>query len=221
MLWSEYYSGFYGDINARGGSQSGDGGRVETSSRRNLQAFGQVDASAINGSRGSWLLDPAEVTIVGNGTESGSSMQVGDIPAGYVTNTQIFVPTTNVAQILNTSINSQLNTGTNVTITTSNSSLLSCRWCNITLSADINKTAGTDSTLTLYADGNIEVDNNITSNMGRLNLNLLSGNSTVDSIITLNNSHVLLNGGDLLAKHADKNHMARISILGGDMRSVT
>ncbi|MDN0104222.1 filamentous hemagglutinin N-terminal domain-containing protein [Yersinia bercovieri] len=215
VLWSEYYSGFYGDINARGGPQSGDGGRVETSSRRNLQAFGQVDASAINGSRGSWLLDPAEVTIVGNGTESGSSMQVGNIPAGYVTNAQIFVPTTNVAQILNTSINSQLNTGTNVTITTSNSSLLSCRWCNITLSADINKTAGTDSTLTLYADGNVEVDNNITSNMGRLNLNLLSGNSTVDSIITLNNSHVLLNGGDLLAKHADKNHMARISILGG------
>ncbi|MBS0054396.1 filamentous hemagglutinin N-terminal domain-containing protein [Yersinia sp. Marseille-Q3913] len=215
VLWSEYYTGFYGDINARGGPQSGDGGRVETSSRRNLQAFGQVDASAINGGRGRWLLDPAEVSIVGNGAESGSSMRMGDIPAGYVTNAQVFVPTTNVAQILNTSINSQLNAGTNVTITTSNSSLLSCRWCNITLSADINKTAGADSTLTLHADGNIEVYNNITSNMGKLNVNLLSGNSTVDSVITLNNSHVLLNGGDLLAKHADQNHTARISILGG------
>ncbi|WP_145587879.1 two-partner secretion domain-containing protein [Yersinia aldovae] len=215
VLWSEYYTGFYGDIHARGGSQSGDGGQVETSSRRNLQAFGHVDTATIHGRRGRWLLDPAEVNIVSSGTETGALVQIGNIPAGYATNTQIFTPTANIAQILNSSINAQLNNGTDVTITTSNSSLLSCRWCNITLQADINKTAGGNATLTLHADGNIVSDSNITSTAGRLNLNLLAGNTTVDSVITLNNSYILLNGGDLLAKHANENNTARIELIGG------
>lgn len=215
VLWSENYTGFYGDIKTRGGPESGSGGKVETSSKRNLQAFGQVDAAAIGGEPGVWLLDPAEVNIVGSGDGRDSMLQTGDIPAGYVTNAQIFIPTANIAQILNSSINSQLDSGTNVTITTSNSSLLSCRWCNITLQADINKTAGADATLTLHADGNIVTNNNITANAGKLNLNLLSGNLTVDSVITLNNSEVLLNGGDLVARHANENNTARISIIGG------
>uniref|UniRef100_UPI000A41F700 two-partner secretion domain-containing protein n=1 Tax=Yersinia kristensenii TaxID=28152 RepID=UPI000A41F700 len=215
VLWSEHYTGFYGDIDARGGSLSGDGGQVETSSKRNLQAFGQVDASAMVGSKGSWLLDPAEVNIVSRGAESGSSVQTGDIPAGYVKNAQVFTPTANVAQILNTSINTQLDRGTNVTVTTSNSSLTNCRWCNITVSADINKTAGGDATLTLHADGNIAVNNNISSNAGKLSLNLLAGNSTADSVITLNNGNILLNKGDLLAKHADDKSATRIIINGG------
>lgn len=46
VLWSGDYTGFHGNIRARGGPQSGDGGLVETSSQRNLQAFGQVNASA-------------------------------------------------------------------------------------------------------------------------------------------------------------------------------
>ncbi|WP_156168679.1 filamentous hemagglutinin N-terminal domain-containing protein, partial [Yersinia pekkanenii] len=215
VLWSEHYTGFYGAIDARGGPQSGDGGQVETSSKRNLQAFGQVDAGAVVGSNGRWLLDPAEVNIVSSGAESGVSVQAGDIPAGYVKNAQVFTPTANVAQILNTSINTQLDRGTNVTITTSNSSLTNCRWCNITVGADINKTAGGDATLTLHADGNIAVNNNISSNAGKLSLNLLAGNSTADSIITLTNGNILLNKGNLLAKHADAKSATRIIINGG------
>lgn len=215
VLWSEDYTGFYGDIHARGGLQWGNGGQVETSSRRNLQAFGRVDTTAIHGNGGRWLLDPAEVNIVGSGAEIGTSIQTDNIPAGYATNVQVFSPTVNVTQILNSSINAQLNNGTNVTVTTSNSSLLSCRWCNITLQADINKNAGGDATLTLHADGNIVGNGNIISTMGKLNLNLLAGNTTVDSVITLNNSYVLLNGGDLLAKHANENNTARIELVGG------
>ncbi|CNH71009.1 putative adhesin [Yersinia massiliensis] len=216
VLWSERYTHFEGNIAARGGVQSGYGGQVETSSAQILTALGQVDVASLNGRKGRWLLDPAEVTIVGNGNESGTSIQTGEIPAGYVSNAQVFTPTANVSQILNSSINAQLDAGSNVTITTSNRDLVdNCRWCNITLSADINKTAGTEATLTLLADGNIEIDNNITSSMGKLNLNLLSGNSTVDSTITLNNSRVILNEGDLLAKHAKENNTAGIILMGG------
>lgn len=215
VLWSKDYTGFHGNIRARGGPQSGDGGRVETSSQRNLQAFGQVDASAVRGSAGYWLLDPAEVTIVSSGAESGVMTKVGNIPAEFVSSAHIFIPTANITQILNRSINTQLNSGTNVTITTSNNSLTGCQWCNITVQADITKTAGADATLTLQADGNLVVNNNITADAGKLNLNLLAGNTTADSAITLNNSKVLLNGGDFLAKHANDNNTARISLLGG------
>ncbi|WP_444823303.1 two-partner secretion domain-containing protein [Yersinia pseudotuberculosis] len=215
VLWSKDYTGFHGNIRARGGPQSGDGGRVETSSQRNLQAFGQVDASAVRGSAGYWLLDPAEVTIVSSGAESGVMTKVGNIPAKFVSSAHIFIPTANITQILNRSINTQLNSGTNVTITTSNNSLTGCQWCNITVQADITKTAGADATLTLQADGNLVVNNNITADAGKLNLNLLAGNTTADSAITLNNSKVLLNGGDFLAKHANDNNTARISLLGG------
>ncbi|MDN0111064.1 filamentous hemagglutinin N-terminal domain-containing protein [Yersinia mollaretii] len=216
VLWSERYTHFKGDIHASGGPQSGRGGQVETSSAKLLTAFGRVDVIANRGIKGHWLLDPAEVTIVDSGAETGTSIQVGDIPAEYTSNAQVFTPTANMSQILNSSINSHLDGGANVTIMTSNSQLNNnCQGCNITLWADINKKAGTDVTLTLYADGNINVENNITSDTGKLNLNLLAGNSKEDSMITLNNSGLLLNGGDLVARHAGKNNKTHIAIIGG------
>lgn len=69
VLWSDDYTNFRGTILAQGGAQSGNGGRVETSSHNNLQAFGAVDASASSpaGRGGEWLLDPTDVTIVAGG----------------------------------------------------------------------------------------------------------------------------------------------------------
>ncbi|MJR82393.1 filamentous hemagglutinin, partial [Salmonella enterica subsp. enterica] len=58
VLWSDNYTNFRGDILARGGAAGGNGGNVETSSHNNLQAFGRVDAGAVSGSAGNWLLDP-------------------------------------------------------------------------------------------------------------------------------------------------------------------
>ncbi len=50
VLWSDDRTDFSGGINAMGGSEGGDGGLVETSSKKNLQAFGRVRAEAPNGS---------------------------------------------------------------------------------------------------------------------------------------------------------------------------
>src|SRR5258707_7627006 len=63
VLWSQDYTGFYGNISARGGALGGNAGMVETSSHDNLQALGLVDAAAPAGKAGLWLLDPANVTI--------------------------------------------------------------------------------------------------------------------------------------------------------------
>jgi len=50
-------------IEAKGGSESGDGGFVELSAEENVYAYGLVDTSAKNGTPGNFLIDPRDITI--------------------------------------------------------------------------------------------------------------------------------------------------------------
>ncbi|HGK5198663.1 TPA: filamentous hemagglutinin N-terminal domain-containing protein, partial [Salmonella enterica subsp. enterica serovar Newport] len=213
VLWSEDYTNFRGTILAKGGRASGNGGQVETSSHNNLQAFGHVDASSPRGHGGNWLLDPTDVTIVGTGSESGISSSAAGSDA-------VFSPTASGAQILNTSIVNQLNAGTNVTVQTSGSDT-DGQSGNITVNADIIKTAGADATLTLKADNNIRTRDttsgktgalNIGSSSGKLNLNLLAGNTTDQASVTLGAyTNISLNGGDFYAGAASsKNNISLV-----------
>ncbi|EJB6532818.1 filamentous hemagglutinin N-terminal domain-containing protein, partial [Salmonella enterica] len=194
VLWSDDYTNFRGTVLAKGGAQSGSGGQVETSSHRNLQASGTVDASARAGRGGEWLLDPTDVTIVGTGADTGIGSATTD-------GTGIFTPTAGGAQILNTSIESQLNAGTNVTVRTSGADTAG-QSGNITVNANITKSAGADATLTLLADNNISTGDRVSigASAGKLNLNLLAGNTTNNASISLGNFiNISLNGGDFLA----------------------
>jgi filamentous hemagglutinin family protein len=67
-VWSDDKNWFYGNIFAEGGAESGNGGFVETSGHGQLDAGGNVDLSAPNGSKGTYLLDPATIEIYGNVT---------------------------------------------------------------------------------------------------------------------------------------------------------
>ncbi|EAV8526198.1 filamentous hemagglutinin N-terminal domain-containing protein [Salmonella enterica] len=196
VLWSDDYTNFRGTVLAKGGALSGNGGRVETSSHHNLQAYGTVDASSPSGKGGEWLLDPTDVTIVGTGTDSNIDS---------TTNAGIFTPTGSGAQILNSSIVNQLNAGTNVTVKTSGTDTEG-QTGNITVNANIVKTAGADAKLTLLADNNISTANNIAigATTGKLNLDLLAGNtSNTASVVLGNNISISLNGGDFLAGAAN------------------
>lgn len=66
IFWSDADTVFKGNVYARGGMNGGNGGFVETSGKNNLLAQGYVDLSATNGKKGSYFLDPSNITIYGN-----------------------------------------------------------------------------------------------------------------------------------------------------------
>ncbi|EAW1231033.1 filamentous hemagglutinin N-terminal domain-containing protein [Salmonella enterica] len=198
VLWSDDYTSFQGGILARGGAQSGNGGRVETSSHRNLQAFGAVDASARAGHGGEWLLDPTDVTIVSGDantavTESGKGTEATlDMDTEHV-----FSPSATGAQVSAGKISEQLNAGTNVTVQTSGADT-DGQSGNITVNANISKSAGADASLTLAAGGNITLDgHSITATAGKLDVSLLAAGYDSGRIQMLNGSQVNTSGGNI------------------------
>ncbi|EOG3189450.1 filamentous hemagglutinin N-terminal domain-containing protein, partial [Salmonella enterica] len=204
VLWSDDYTNFRGVILARGGEVSGNGGRVETSSRGNLQAFGDVDASARAGTGGEWLLDPFNIDIVHGSTDT-------DVEEG-TGNNGIFIPDASGSQVSDSTIVSRLNSGTSVTIKTSRPEGTgdSTQKGNIVVGNNVNitKSAGADAGLTLLADNSILLARDwngfggnvtIASTQGKLDLNLLAGNSTKDGsakVMAGQGLNISLNGGN-------------------------
>ena len=176
VLWSKDYTGFFGNIAARGGAQGGDGGFVETSSRNNLQAFGAVDASAALGAAGQWLLDPFNVTI---GAVDANVLQTGGGFSATGTPATINVATLNAA----------LNAGTAVTVDTGASG---AEAGDITLASAISKTAGAGTSLTLNAAGAIVVNAGISSTSGALATTLNAAGGAVSGTGNINTNGGLL-----------------------------
>ena len=64
IVWADDTTRAYGNISARGGSISGNGGFVETSGKRFLDFTGlRVNTDAALGRSGTWLLDPGHIDV--------------------------------------------------------------------------------------------------------------------------------------------------------------
>ncbi|MCL1472804.1 filamentous hemagglutinin N-terminal domain-containing protein, partial [Argonema antarcticum] len=217
IVWSDDTTRFYGNITARGGSQKGDGGFVETSGKNSLDIEGaRVDASAVEGEAGTWLLDPRNVLIGDFSTEG------GDFSGG---NPDIFTPSADDAKILPTDIENALNAGTSVTITTGTTG---SQEGNITVDLPINRTSGSNATLKLDAANKIVVNSDIINDSSNpLNVVLLAGgdisvrgsasistkggdikftstNGAIGSFGTLNSSNDSGTGGNIILNAATK-----------------
>ncbi|MEL7354424.1 MAG: filamentous hemagglutinin N-terminal domain-containing protein [Cyanobacteria bacterium J06560_5] len=78
IIWSDEATGFYGDISARGGRRFGNGGFSEISSPEVLVFEGLADLFAPNGTSGTLLLDPQDITISDRDNTSGVDDRVSD-----------------------------------------------------------------------------------------------------------------------------------------------
>ena len=102
VVWSDQFTNIDGAISARGGAVTGDGGFIETSGLRGLRISRMVDATAVNGRGGHWLIDPTNIIIA-----PGSMGSLG----GFGGDTAVIGVNL---------INNALNSGMNVTLTTLN-----------------------------------------------------------------------------------------------------
>ncbi|NBV97824.1 MAG: hypothetical protein EBT30_09845, partial [Verrucomicrobia bacterium] len=172
ILWSDEYTGFYGELFARGGVEGGNGGLIEASSKNNLQAFGSANASALVGKAGLWLLDPQNVSIINGG--------VGNLTDG------VFDPSTPDATIAPATIVAALDGGTSVTITTGSTGTQAG---NITVTDAVVTAATANTSLTLSAANNIIVNYRIdlSSSSGAANVLLLAdADASGSGTVTLN-----------------------------------
>ena len=134
-------------INARGGYVSGDGGFVEVSGQQQVQIFGYVDTRAFNGNNGQWLIDPFNIQITGT-----------DNAVDF--NANVYTPNGSGATVNTASLTSNLALG-NVTITTAGGGLEAG---DISINSAINLNGSNGNTLTLQADGSIQISANILDN---------------------------------------------------------
>ncbi|MCX7139557.1 MAG: MBG domain-containing protein, partial [Proteobacteria bacterium] len=128
IVWADNVTRFQGNVSARGGSNSGDGGFVEVSGKHYLDFRGMADTRAPMGRAGTLLLDPDEIQIInaaGGATLRMTCLGGGDCttPSGagpYTDNASAFDPATpgSVGILPDNSINQQLAFG-NVTVKTS------------------------------------------------------------------------------------------------------
>ena len=147
-VWSDGRTRFAGEITARG-KGTGAGGAVETSGAK-VQITGAVNASSESGKAGEWLIDPGDIEV--------KTRAAGDPEKGSQADVQ--------------TVTNSLNGGTSVTIQTAN--LTGTNDNSITVSDAITKTAGGDATLSLKATGSVNINADITSTAGKLNVDITS-----------------------------------------------
>ncbi|WP_075186902.1 filamentous hemagglutinin N-terminal domain-containing protein [Teredinibacter haidensis] len=166
ILWGDDSLKAFGEISAAGIAH---GGFVETSAgvvNLNLS----VDVSAAEGTSGTWLIDPFNITIQGNGTTNVSEEK--DDPLFD----SIFTATVNDSILRTTTLASSLAGGANVLVETSGSGE---QQGDITLSEALDFDAKLGSSLTLRAHDDIFInadidDSNTLASGDSLNLTLVS-----------------------------------------------
>ena len=182
VVWADGTTRFYGSISAQGGSGGGDGGHIETSGKRYLDARGVADAKVRgSGKSGLWLLDPPDVSITNTDNNITSTIDASGI-ANYSATSDAQNSTINVV-----SIATQLNAGTRVNIATSSSGTAAGTG-SITIYSPINIAPTGSVTLDLSVgapSGNI-IFNRAISSSGQTFLLGLSGMPSTKLIINDN-----------------------------------
>ncbi|WP_048709573.1 filamentous hemagglutinin N-terminal domain-containing protein [Microvirga massiliensis] len=149
VIWSDEKTTYAGMISAKGGPEGGNGGNAEVSGKAVLEYQGLVNLSAPKGSFGTLLLDPTNVSI----DATGATVVPGNNS-----------PNPSVSSISVVSLQDTLNSAS-VTI---NTFATGTDLGDISVNVPITWLSGT--TLTLQADNNIIINQDITATAGGLSL---------------------------------------------------
>ncbi|MGJ7503476.1 beta strand repeat-containing protein [Variovorax sp. ZT5P49] len=202
VLYADGAAAIDGRVSATG--SAGRGGYVDTSGQRSLD----VVNVPIVGRGGEWHIDPLSIEIVAGGGSGGT------------TGTNAITSSETGAHIGADIITSQLDAGTDVSITTGSPTTGAG---DITVSSAIARTSAADSTLTLNASNNIVINAAITSKGGKLGLNLNSNLQNDDSGASHAaqvNADMNLNGGVLTVSEGSSTTGNGTLIIGGGTTSL-
>ncbi len=194
IVWGTDVANVHGSLSANGGAQGGNGGHVETSGHAlDTDGIAVSVAGGGGGTGGLWLLDPYNVTLSA-GTQTGGAFSGN-----------VWTPSASGSLVNTSSIQSLLNSGGNVTITTTGAGT---QEGNIAINGSISKTAGGNASLTLIADGRITTNassgthRTITSTSGTLDVSMTARATTSaasTSGINLRYVDINANGGNISA----------------------
>lgn len=195
VVWADEKTTFAGSISAKGGSEGGDGGKVETSGKiLKIEDGAKVNTSAEQGAYGQWLLDPMDFIIAASGGDiSGTTL------SNSLSNTDMTIKSAKGETAGNGDIivNDEIHWNTNTTLTLDAERDIIVNK-NITINGDsagliINYRNGVsirNSTITLLgSDPNVKINNNL--------YNLIK---TVEDLQNINNN---LNSYYILATDID------------------
>ncbi|MEO0759818.1 MAG: CHAT domain-containing protein [Cyanobacteria bacterium J06648_16] len=193
IVWSDQTTRSYGQILAGGGSEGGNGGFVETSSRGYLDVGDAVpDLRSPEGTAGTWLLDPG-------------NLEIANTAGINITGASPFEPTANNAILETSTLIAAINAGGTVIVSTVGAP--GTQAGNITVTDGLFYDPLTAATLELRAEGSIFINNSIgpaSSTSGPLTLALTAdgGNNGVGQIVFGDGTPVTIstNGGDLIAQ---------------------
>ena len=180
IFWADGETLYYGRSYSRALGVKGNGGFIETSGKNSFVYKGTIDPSTKNGKPGTWLLDPANMTITG-----ADANLTNGINSPFLSN-GAGDATVNV-----TDIQTLLNGNSNVIVSTGADGFGSSG--DITVSSAITST-GTGN-LTLSAYRNITVNSAI--NLAGGTLTLTSDNASNNSGVISITANITTNGGDI------------------------
>ncbi len=203
IVWADNDTLFSGSISARGGSEGGDGGFVETSGKKYLSvASSFVDLRAPLGKTGTWLLDPENLTIQTSGTTTASfaaNTYTSNVDSSILTVADLEAALNSASIIVQTGAGGaelgNITVANAISWDNSNSLTLSAH-NNIYVNAGISNNAG--GSLNLTALNAIQINSPITLTGGTLTLsaaNTASSITTADTVGTVNVTNFNLASG--------------------------
>ena len=205
VVFSTDGSRIYGQLSARGGVLSGNGGFIETSGKKFFEITTLPDITAAKGKSGQWLIDPDNIDIVaGSGSfsvNSSSPFTSTNYTSSLGVNL-LLAALTGGASVTVTTANSSTTSGTDIGIfgSTSNSNV---GYGDITLRTPLNYVGTGSNSLTFNALRNINILDNIytsgTSSADKLNLtfNTNQGGGGTGTLYVAAGKTVNTNGGGI------------------------